>query len=306
MHVKNLWLVLMCCLFFLSITGTAQTIQTITDKKTILIGEQVKLKIKATLPAGHEIPFNKINIPDSIPHFEVVDAGKADTVSVGSDAKAIEQTLVLTSFDSGRWVFPSLTVSFAQGDFRTDSFIVDVSYSPADSTNQLRDIKPIINVSVTDYTWYYIIGGTILLLLIAFLLYRNLKKKKTDKPTITTPASKLSAYDEAMAALKDLQRFVPVTADEIKNYHSKLAAIFKQYFGRKQQKNLAVKTTSDLLVRMKEAGLAGQTISDLAIVLRCTDAVKFAKYLPMATESQDSLQKLKAVINAIEHPNQNT
>lgn len=306
MQVRSLWPGLLWGLSFLSIACPAQTIQTITGKKDILIGEQVRLKIRATLPAGNDILFNKIVIPDSIPHFEIVESGKADAMPNGSDAKAIEQTLVLTSFDSGTWTFPSLTVSFAKGDFRTDSFTVNVSYSPADTTNQLRDIKPIISVSVTDYTWYYIIGGAILLLLIAFLLYRRLNKKKTDMPATATPGSKLSAYDEAMAALKDLQRAEPANADEIKKYHSKLAAIFKQYLGRKQQKNLAVKTTGDLLIRMRESGMAGKPVSDLAIVLRCTDAVKFAKYLPAAAESEDCIQKLKAVINAIEHPNPNT
>jgi len=117
-------------------------------------------------------------------------------------------------------------------NLQTDSFAVNISYSPPDSTNQLRDIKPIIPVSVTDYTWYYIIGGIVLLLLVIVLLYRYFKKNRKLKPE--GPVSKLSPYEEAMQELKGLANFDLQNAEEVKRYHTKLADIFKRYLGRKQ------------------------------------------------------------------------
>jgi len=291
------------CFSILASVCFCQSVQTITDKNNILIGEQVRLKIKTILPAGFSGQLNWISVPDSIPHFEIIDAGKPDTVSYKDNSRVIEQTIVFTSFDSGKWVFPSLPFSFAQSKSQTDSFAIDVSYSPPDSSNQLRDIKPIINVSVTNYTWYYIIGGAILLLLLAFLLYRYLKKKKKDNPEI--PVSKLSAYDEAMAEMSKLNTFNLQEASAIKVYHSRLADIFKRYLSRKQQKNLQVKTTGDLLIRMRESGMSGENVSNLATALRCTDAVKFAKYLPGISESEDCLQKIREIINLVEHKTTN-
>lgn len=289
---------------FLATPCFSQSVQTITDRKDILIGEQIKLKIKAILPHGFNKPVKWISIPDSITHFEIVDAGKTDTVSYKDDTKAIEQTLVFTSFDSGRWVFPSLPFSLAQAQFQTDSFAVNVSYAPPDSTNQLRDIKPIINVTVTDYTWYYIIGGAILLLLVIYLLYRYWKKNRKEKPVIAG-TSKLSAYDEAMAEITKLNQVDLQDATTIKQYHTKLAGIFKQYLSRKQQKNLLTKTTGDILIRMAESGMATDNVSNLATALRCTDAVKFAKYLPGLSESEDCLKKIKSAIDLIEHQTPN-
>lgn len=291
------------CFFLLATTCFGQPVQTITDRNDILIGEQIKLKLKAILPAGSNGTVQWISLPDSIPHFEIVDAGKVDTVSYKDNSKAIEQTIIFTSFDSGKWVFPALPFSLAQSQFQTDSFTVNVSYSPPDSTNQLRDIKPIINVSVTDYTWYYIIGAVVLLLLIIFLLYRYFKKNKKERPVIA--ASKLSAYDEAMAEMGKLGQFNLQDAAGIKLYHSRLGDIFKHYLGRKQQKNLLTKTTGDLLIRMAESGISSGDISNLATALRCTDAVKFAKYLPEATESEDCRQKIQSAIDLIEHQTSN-
>ncbi|HQW84560.1 MAG TPA: hypothetical protein PK987_08875, partial [Ferruginibacter sp.] len=221
------------------------------------------------------------------------------------DSKNFKQVITFTSFDSGRWVFPSLPVLFtgkagqAPVTFNTDSFYVNVSYSPSDSTNQLRDIKPIIKVSVTDYFWYYIIGGGILVLLIAFLLYRYFKKAKKTKPVASV--SKLSPINEAMQELDKLSHYDLHNAIEIKQFHITLATIFKNYLGRKSQFNFTNETTGDLLISIKNNNLHQEDIGKLATALRCTDAVKFAKYLPMPDESMDCLQKIKETFRVIEH-----
>ena len=255
------------CFSFCMQFGFGQQLQTITGKKDILIGEQIKLTIKASLPLNAASLNKWLIIPDSIPHFDIVETGKVDTIDFEDNSKAIEQVITITSFDSGRWVFPALPVEFsgATGQSvkieKTDSFFVNVSYSPPDSTNQLRDIKPIIKVSIIDYFWYYIIGGVILLLVIVFILYRYFKKKK--KSTPATPVSSLSPYDEAMEEIKKLSQYNLQDAVEIKMYHIKLADIFKNYIGRKQGKNLFNKTAGDLLINMKEVNLPATNISDL-------------------------------------------
>lgn len=294
------------CLSFFMQFAFCQKLQTITDRKDILIGEQIKLTLKA--------PLNGLNkwivLPDSIPHFEIVEAAKPDTVNFKDDSKAIEQTIIITSFDSGSWVFPPLPVEFAgvggqpSQTINTDSFLVNVSYAPADSTNQLRDIKPIMKVTVLDLFWIYIAAGILLLLVLIFLLYWYFKKKKQNAPA--TPVSKLSPFDEAMAELKNLSQFNLQDAVEIKLYHIKLAGIFKNYLGRRQGKNLFNKTAGELLINIKEFDLPAENISELATALRCTDAVKFAKYLPLSNESEDCLQKIKETITLTEHKTQNS
>ncbi|MBK8611471.1 MAG: hypothetical protein IPL84_16420 [Chitinophagaceae bacterium] len=291
-----------CFSFYMPIVF-GQTVQTFTDRKDILIGEQIRLKLKVNLPLQSETLTKWITIPESIPHFDMVEAGKPDTIRFKDDSKAIEQTIVFTSFDSGRWVFPALPVEFGSNGqspqiLRTDSFYVNVSYSPADSSNQLRDIKPIIKVSVNSYFWYYIAGAVLLLLIFGFLLYRYFKKKKQVPPV--TADSSLSPFDEAMAALKSLEQLNLQEEVEIKNYHIRLAGIFKIYMGRKQNKNLLNKTTGDILITLKDVPLPAEQLSVLATALRCTDAVKFAKYLPLPPESKDCRKQVQDVIGDIE------
>ncbi|MEO6539604.1 MAG: hypothetical protein ABIN74_01385, partial [Ferruginibacter sp.] len=143
------------------------------------------------------------------------------------------------------------------------------------------------------------IGGALLGLFIIYLLYRYFKNRKKIQPA--TPVSNLSPFNEAMEELKKLTQFNLQDAASIKAYHIRLAGIFKNYLGRKQSKNLLNKTTGDLLISMRDINLPADNISHLATALRCTDAVKFAKYLPLSNESDDSLQKIKETITLIEH-----
>lgn len=307
---KIFWRLITALLIFPSfVFSQAPSVITMADKKDILIGEQVKVKLRTIFPLHSSATNYSLIIPDSIQHFDIVDVGKVDTVNYKDDSKAIEQTITFTSFDSGNWVIPSLNVKFEQPDqqhlykLQTDSIAISVSYSPPDSTNQLRDIKPIMEVSVADYTWYYVAGVGLLLLLIVYFLWRYLKNRKQD-PAIKSN-TKLSPYEEAMQELDKLGRYDLHKAEDVKLYHSSLSDIFRRYNGRKQNKNLLNKTTSDLLIGLKENIFRQEDIATLATTLRCSDAVKFAKYIPLPAETEDCLKKTKETINLIEQQTSN-
>ena len=281
----------------------APVVKTYLDKDQILIGEQFNIKIDASFkPGAYKVTMPVI--PDSIAHFEVVGSSKPDTVS-GDVINNVRQVITFTSFDSGKWVTPSLLVTFDPIKADTsitvliDSFPINVSYSPPDSTNQLRDIKPIREVAIKDYFWYYLIGGALLAIVIAWLVYRYLKNRK-GKSTGEFVSS-LSPLEEAMQALSELQALDLQNAIEIKQYHSGLSVIFKRYLSRFHNKNLMNKTTDDVLIHLSENGFVKDRISNIAVALRTGDAVKFAKYLPTATESEHCLIEVKEVIQFIEN-----
>lgn len=295
----------MLILFFFpcKVFSQSPSVHTTIDKKEILIGERVKVKLVTLFPLPDDTTGYSLLLPDSIPHFELIDKGSAMPVNFKDNSKAIEQIITLTSFDSGQWNIPPFRINIgtpgASGNsLYTDSIPVNITYSPSDSTNRLRDIKPVIDVSVTDYFWYYIAAGSLVLLLVVFLLLRYLRKRK--KYPIQASASRLSPYEEAMLELEKLGRSEIHQAEQIKLYHIRLSNIFRRYLGRKQDCDLQNKTTGDLLINMSANGFSMETITMLAVPLRCNDAVKFAKYLPPLTESDDCLVKLREAINLIE------
>src|SRR5437868_8441535 len=68
------------CLLSIAATAQEPSVQTSADKKNILIGEQVTVTVKASYQPGlYNIHWFKL--PDSIPHFEVVNPGKVDSIT---------------------------------------------------------------------------------------------------------------------------------------------------------------------------------------------------------------------------------
>lgn len=288
---------LLCCYLL----PQAQTVKTFIDKQDILIGEQLKYKVVASFAPG---AFNVRwpNIPDSMPHFELVDQSKIDT-SAENGNTVLQQTITLTSFDSGRWNTPVFPVGFeplhsgASVNALTDSFTVNVGYAPADSTNQLRDIKPIMDVTIKSYFWYYVAGVVLVAALLAFILWRYFKNRaKKPAPVFR---GKLPAFDEAMQELEKLRSMNLQQPDDIKQFHSMLGHIFKWYISRRQQFNSMNKTTGDVLLHLTGSHLPQDTVAAAAASLRTGDAVKFAKYLPGEAESMDALKNIRTVIEFI-------
>lgn len=272
-----------------------QAVKTYIDRNKILIGEPIRFEIKVNLASsGYKVDFG---IPDSIPHFDVIDQGKSDTTDGGT--YSMRQTIVFTSFDSGVWRFPSFPVTIsapgqASKAFASDSVLIQVDYSPADSTNELRDIKPVMEVFVVDREWIYYAIGALAALIIAFLLYRYFKTRKKKTPPVFN--TKLTAYEEAIKGLNQLQ----ASGSEPKLFYSTLSDIFKRYYSRKANINVMPDTTGDLLVRLKGQSSSSDIVSTTAEVLRFGDAVKFAKFLPSENENLQAVSYMKQVIDYLE------
>ena len=278
----------------------AQAVQTAISTNDILIGEQVRFEIKINLSnSSYKID---IDIPDSIPHFDIINQNKYDTTDAAG-VYTLRQSILFTSFDSGVWKIPSFPVSIsfpnkATQKFLSDSFLVRVGYSPADSTGQLRDIKPVMEVFVIDRQWMYIAAGVLLALILAYFIYRYFKTRKKKIPPVFNAAQ--SAYDEAMKALQKMQKEPPTDKASLKIYYGSLSDIFKKYYSRKANSNLMSITTGDLLLRLQTQVKDAQVVSGAAESLRCGDAVKFAKYNPPTTQTEQSVLQIKTAIDFLE------
>jgi len=288
--------------FFSYCYAQPPVIKTVVDRNTILVGEQFKVTISATFPSK-DYQLHWLTVPDSMQHFEVIDRSIIDSTYDGNKITDITQTFTLTSFDSGQWQLPSFLINFNSLtddktiNLFTDSMRIDVSYLPPDSTNELKDIKPIREVHVSRPLWQWIAFGIIILLVIIALawLYQYYKNKETT----SAPVSKYSPYEEAMMELEALKKQPFETAEELKIFYSKLTDIFKNYLTRKRNNNYNDKTTGNILMQLNTT-LTKETLSELASVLRCGDVVKFAKYLPPREETESCLITMKKIIETID------
>jgi hypothetical protein len=280
------------------------SLKTAVDKRQILIGEQLKYQVEASFPSGtYHITW--FNVPDSFSHFEIVTRGKIDTLE--SKGKLIlRQTLTLTSFDSGINTIPALAINFdplvndRTISLFTDSIPVNVSYSPHDSIMPFHGIKSIIEVKDEIPLWMWIAGGALILLLIILIIYLIKYFRKRKKPEALFN-SRLSPIEEAMLSLDALQKEQLLSKGEVKKFHTRMTEIFKRFLSRKIQRDMHNLTSSDILVVLNDMKLSKIDTSIIAGSLRMTDAVKFAKYSPPASESEAALIDTKKVITQIDN-----
>ena len=275
-------------------------IQSSVDKREILIGEQFSLTIKADFsPTDYKLQWPVL--PDSMAHFEVL-SRRVDSLYSNQQLSGFIQTITFTSFDSGKWVLPSflLTIDRVGHDSTfhlfTDSVPVTDSFSASDTTQQLRDIKPIREVETINPIWYWVVGGVVLAAVIALLIWWWKRKRKIKAQPFQ---SNLSAYDEAMQELKKLVGYNLAVQEEVKMFHSQLAAIFKQYLSRIYQQPYLSKTTREILLLLKEQQLEEQLRNKVLISLHYGDAVKFAKYFPPVSESEHCIKLVEELVEEI-------
>ncbi len=248
------------------------------------------------------------SVPDSFGNFVVVSKNRIDSV-VANGTLQFSQVLTLTSFDSGRQVIPPLNLSAdpLAGDTTynlfTDTIPINVSYSPLDSVKTFHDIKSIIEVKreIPWWVWLLIALGILIIVFLVVFLVKQFKKKKELPGLFHT---KLSPYDEAMQALSELEKEQLLHKSEpdsyrVKEYHTRLTAIYKRYITRKTNFNKLHLTSDELLMDLDAYNPGKDQVSSFANCLRMSNAVKFAKYIPPQNESEKCLGEVKETITKI-------
>jgi hypothetical protein len=267
------------------------------DRTTILVGEPIKLTLDATVPASSAIQWFHF---DSIPHFEIVAKGTLDS-SRETAVKNFHQELTITSYDSGSWAIPSFKLSPAKLKLKTDTIVINVTYSAADPNQPYHDIKEIIPVETpANHYWYWILGAITVLFAVAAYFY--LRKKK---PVVKTEEkqNKLTPYEEAMKSLDDLFRQRPVDGPEVKTYFTRLNDVLRLYLRRRFNYSTLEKTNEELIVQLRSSKLPANDFTILAQALRMNDFVKFAKYVPSENERSEVFQVIKSSIKKLEEVN---
>ena len=283
-----------------------QSIETKIDRKDILIGEQINYSLQFTLPSQNfQIEFS---VPDSLPHFEILHKSKTDSTDKAGNY-LVTQRLIITSFDSGSWTLPALPMKIRNSSnqavysLNADPITINVGYMPADSSGQLRDIKPVFKVFYIENDWWIWGIAILLTLIVLFLIIRYFIKKP--KKIKEENVSKLSAIEEARQRLDQLKKEAPENLQELKIFYTSLAETFKTYYGRTYRSKIINKTTAQTLMDMQQNKIAQDVVLETAAQLRLADAVKFAKYKPSFAENKEALLKMSSVIETLHRLPQN-
>jgi hypothetical protein len=250
------------------------------DRKAILIGEKIQLTLEATLPPS----INDWFTIDTLPHFEILEQSAIDTTQSIS-GRRLRQTITLTSWDSGSWTIPSLSLQ----RFKTRPVAVAVGHTPMDYNQPYHDIKDILEVQKPRKSnWYWYLVGIAVLIALFLLFFPPKNKEEKAVPDV-------AVYPDSLRRLDALD---PSTEPKI--FHTELVQVFRNYLQRRKGIASFTQTTDDLSVQLKKLQLPEETYTPLVQSLRMSDAVKFAKYRPGIEENKQALGVVRQAIQTIE------
>lgn len=290
---------------FSAFSASGQRIRAIAtlDSTSILLGDQVNLKLSLEKPATLQVDFAQV--PDSLAgKIEVLKRSKIDTTTLDNQVLKLEQTILVTCFDSGYYLIPPFKFDFKL-DGRNDSVFTNELFMKVltmviDTTKGPTDIKmpydaPLTLKEVTPYLLGIILAGAIL-----FLLLYSIKRKKKNLPLFVKPSKpKEPAHIIALRELDRIKDEKLWQKDKIKEYYSELTEVLRIYVEDRFGIPAMEQTTFEIISSFGEQpGLISEkTLSHLGQLLPVADLVKFAKYKPLPDDHNLALVNAYFFVN---------
>jgi hypothetical protein len=144
----------------------------------------------------------------------------------------------------------------------------------------------------------WIIAGLLFIAFAGFLIWYYLKRKKGEPIFVLRPSVKYQPHELALMELEKLRAKKLWQAGKIKDYHTELTDILRKYFEDRFHIMAMESTTSEILEDLESKTLVTKENREiLNRILVMADLVKFAKYLPMPEEHDQSMNYAVDVIN---------
>jgi hypothetical protein len=265
------------------------------DTNVILVGDQVKLELSLKVPLDYKV-FWPVLTDTITSEIEIVSRTHADTIiDKKNNSRLIRQQMMITSFDSGYWVLPPFKFTFkAPGDptlrfAESEALLLEVHTLSVNLSEEIKDIKKPLEA---PFSFREALPWIILLLALggsAFGIYYYLKKWKRQEPVFRIHREpKLPPHQAALDALENLRHKKLWQGGMIKEYHTELTDIIREYLSAGFGIHAHELTTYEIMEMLEKTAVNQQARSKLSHTLITADMVKFAKFQPLPLEHDQS------------------
>jgi hypothetical protein len=239
-------------------------------------------------------------------NLQVINRSKIDS-SWSADKKTLQlsQKLRITCFDSGFYTIPPISFFYRHlpdttiRTAQTEIQILTVHTLAVDTTLAIKPIKGPVKIGFSLLEFMpWIIAGLLFIAFAGFLIWYYLKRKKGEPIFVLRPSVKYQPHELALMELEKLRAKKLWQAGKIKDYHTELTDILRKYFEDRFHIMAMESTTSEILEDLESKTLVTKENREiLNRILVMADLVKFAKYLPMPEEHDQSMNYAVDVIN---------
>lgn len=288
-----------------SVTGYTQGTIKVTatlDTNVILIGDQINLLLEVTHNTKNVITF-PVFFDTIVEGVEVFEKSPIDTIrKENNDTMTFRQNLVITSFDSGFYAIPPFRFLLNQDTanyVETEPMLLEVQTIPVKMEEDIKDIKDPLTVPVDwkQYAMYVGIGLVAIIILGLILFFILTKKKPAEIVSGFTQRKPLPPHEIALAKLQTLKDKKLWQNGRVKEYHSEISEILREYLEAQLRFNAMEQVTDEIMVELENR--VNEDVQRKArTILQLSDLAKFAKFEPLPDENEQSLNFAVDIVNA--------
>lgn len=284
----------------------AQSVANLTlDTNMIVVGDQINLKLTFSAPKGSVVQFPVLT-DTIVSKIEILDKTKLDSTLSG-DKKTMNylQVFRITCFDSGYYAIPPIKIGYREPGrtsfeiAETPAILLTVSGIDVNTGEDIRDIKKPLAAPFTLKEAMPWIITFILLVAAGFGVFYYLRKRKKAEPIFRAPAKiRVPAHQIALDALENLRQKKLWQSGQIKEYHTELTDIIRDYILAKFNIHAPELTSDEILAALNYTATDEGSRQLLGQTLALADLVKFAKMQPLPAEHDTSISNAVGFVKA--------
>ncbi len=293
--VKN-FLFIIVFLFSFSLFAQEINVTASTDTSDYKIGDQIhySLSIKMTKDVYIINPFFR----DSLKNIDVISISDP-LAEENKTGKTVRYLCVLSRFDSAEVTIPPIKIEYRT---KSDSALkfalsnpvkINIHRMNVSMQEEIKDIKPPIRLF--NYLYIIWIGIALLILVIGYFIYRKYFKNKPE-PSIKKMEEKLLSHQLALRKLNQLEKEELWQKGFVKDYHSRITEIIREYFEKQFGLPALERTTTDSISLLRKHSQGKKVLDITSQFLNNADLVKFAKYTPIETVNREMMIQAKDIV----------
>ena len=267
-----------------------------TDTTDYLIGDQIKYSL--IINADKDVYIINPFFRDTLKSVDVIKISDP-IVTENEKGKTIKYESILTRFDSSQVTIPPIKIEYRT---KRDTTLKSILSNPVtfnvhtlkvSMQEEIKDIKPPIRL----FNYLYLIyAGIVLILLIAgYFIYRKYFKNKP-QPAIKAEEEKILSHQLALRKLDELEREELWQKGFVKEYHTRITEIIREYFEKQFNLPALERTTTDSLNLLRRHPQGKKVLDITSQFLNNADLVKFAKYTPLENVNREMMTQARDIV----------
>ena len=284
----------------LSLNVKAQNVQAFadTDSTEYIVGDYIYYILEVKYPKGVKVTIPSVK--DSINNLEFIKEEPSVKQESGSEIYELHK-YIFSKYDSSDVTIPSYNIAYSTDGtnvqyVRVNPVNIIVKTIEVDPQADIQDVKKPIRIPL-DWMAILIIALIVLaIVLLAFFGYKYYKKKHTpikpQKVKIT-----VLPYQKALGQLHQLEEKKLWQQGKVKEYHSEITGIIRDYFEERFHFDALEMTTPEIIDNLKSRHVTTDVVVKTEEFLQNADMVKFAKFQPMPTVNEEMMKEAYFIVD---------